>query len=459
MIRRILLFIFTFILSLLGYSKSTIIQGSIKGFDGEKIRLAYYEDFISYKKIAIEDSEISNEQFRVEFELEETKQLLLFIQDKQTAIFAEPGQVYNIYLSYSDDNNSKRAFEKYLDLKFSFPKSEELNQRIKKFNTEYQDFFSKNYREFVVKEAENELDEFIKEQESKEIYKETEYLEVYIEYALANLKDIGRQSKEEIYIAHLEGKKVRPTHKEYMNFFVQFYNEDFEQLLITKSGSELMKSLMLEKDLERSIDVLMRIKGFKSQELAELYLINGLFEIYYKKTIDQKSNLTMLEELAESASSKDLRSTASNVHAKLVLGSDNSKAPTFSLKDSDGKLVKLEDLRGKPIYLGFWANWSLLSLRELKLIERLNEDFGDKMHFVSINIDEKEELFRSVKKNNAYKWTFLHAGNDFELREKYEVKTAPIYYLIDEKGMIVKKFATGPQNIKRDLENLVGKGS
>ena len=32
-------------------------------------------------------------------------------------------------------------------------------------------------------------------------------------------------------------------------------------------------------------------------------------------------------------------------------------APTFALPDADGKVTRLEDLRGKVVLLFFWATW------------------------------------------------------------------------------------------------------
>jgi cytochrome c biogenesis protein CcmG, thiol:disulfide interchange protein DsbE len=32
-------------------------------------------------------------------------------------------------------------------------------------------------------------------------------------------------------------------------------------------------------------------------------------------------------------------------------------APAFSLKDSEGRLVSLSDLKGKPVMINFWATW------------------------------------------------------------------------------------------------------
>lgn len=445
-----------FILPTLLFSTSkTVIQGSIKGFDGESLRIGYYEDYITFKKVFIGDCKIADGSFKVDFDLPDTRQLIIVVEDKQTSLFGEPGQVYNILLSYNIENNSKRAFEKFLDLKFSFPKTGELNQRIKQFNTEYQEFFSKNYQKFVVNEASEEIKAFVAEQESKSMYQSPEYLKNYVSYALANLRDINKEPKAKLATQFLKDKPVLVEHKEYINFFRQLYAEDFEQLVITSDGKELMKAMMFDEDLDKSLQIIQKLKSFDKRELAELYLINGLFEVYYKKTVNQKNSISLLKQLAKSGSSNEIKLLAKNVSNQLQLLEENQIAPEISLLDTEGKEIDLKSLKGKPIYLGFWANWSLISIKDLNLIQKLEETYGEKMHFVSINMDEEKDAYKHVKQQNKYPWIFLYGGKNYELRESYQVKTVPIYYLIDEEGKIIERFAQGPDKIERKLKRML----
>src|SRR5688500_700889 len=49
-------------------------------------------------------------------------------------------------------------------------------------------------------------------------------------------------------------------------------------------------------------------------------------------------------------------------------------APDFMLKDPGGKHVALKDLRGKVIFLNFWATWCLPCIEEMPALEKLHRD-------------------------------------------------------------------------------------
>ncbi|MBL4709665.1 MAG: TlpA family protein disulfide reductase, partial [Flavobacteriales bacterium] len=132
-----------------------------------------------------------------------------------------------------------------------------------------------------------------------------------------------------------------------------------------------------------------------------------------------------------------------------------NNAVEFTLLDTDSKEHKLSDFKGKPVYLNFWSTSSIPSLRELKVMKVLHQKYGKKIHFISINLDNDSTINQSIKAKNTYDWTFLHFGDDYDLREKYQVATIPTYFLINENGGIIKAFAEGPVDVERRLYNLV----
>ncbi len=48
-----------------------------------------------------------------------------------------------------------------------------------------------------------------------------------------------------------------------------------------------------------------------------------------------------------------------------------SLAPEFEFKDSDGNLWRLADLRGKIVFLNFWATWCTSCKAEMPYKEKL----------------------------------------------------------------------------------------
>ncbi|MEQ8910602.1 MAG: TlpA disulfide reductase family protein [Vicingaceae bacterium] len=433
------------------FSAETVVQGNINGFDTKTIKLAVVEDFITSNKKYIAESTIQEGSFKLVIKLEEVQQLFLKVEDKESSFFAEPGKVYNLLLSYDLSKNEGRAYNKILDLKMAYPKAGELNQKIKSFNGEMRDFFAENHEKFIVKNASKEIENFIGKMEAEEKYQSPAFVENYVRYALANLKDINQEPKKALFESYLQGQDVLYHHKEYMNFFLQFFQEDFGQFCITKEGAKLLRAIMFEKDMEQSLKLIEAGKSFKQRALAELYFINGLFEVYHKKTIEQESNLAMLTQLSEKASNPEARQIAKSVLNALEAYGKEQVAPAFSLYNQKGELLQLSDFKGKPVYLNFWADWSIPSLKQLSVLKKLHQDYGDKIHFVSINLDEDPEKMNQIIADRELKWTFLHYNNDYEIREKYQVKAVPSYYLIDENGKMLNAYAPGPVEIERKL--------
>ncbi len=58
-------------------------------------------------------------------------------------------------------------------------------------------------------------------------------------------------------------------------------------------------------------------------------------------------------------------------------------------KDSFEKEVLKSD---KPVFLDFWAPWCGFCTQLMPTVEELSGDYGDKMKFGKINIDEEPEL-------------------------------------------------------------------
>jgi peroxiredoxin len=114
-------------------------------------------------------------------------------------------------------------------------------------------------------------------------------------------------------------------------------------------------------------------------------------------------------------------------------------APNFNLQDRNRKNVSLAGLKGKPVVIGFWTTSCQECLGEMESMRSLWLKYKDKVTFVSISLDKefmKMIFFLNLKKD--FGWTFLHMGDQTDVVKDYDIRTFPMYVLIDGSGNIAK---------------------
>jgi len=108
----------------------------------------------------------------------------------------------------------------------------------------------------------------------------------------------------------------------------------------------------------------------------------------------------------------------------------------FSFKTIDGKDMRLSDLKGKVVYMDFWASWCGPCKGEMPYAKKIKEHFqGKDVVFLYVSIDEKEEAWK--KGIEALSISGLHTrtpGWTGEISRLYEIGSVPSYFLIDRKG-------------------------
>ena len=133
--------------------------------------------------------------------------------------------------------------------------------------------------------------------------------------------------------------------------------------------------------------------------------------------------------------------------------SDTKPAPEFTLKDVNGKDVKLSDFRGKIVVLNFWATWCGPCLKEMPdMVDLQNLHGKEGLQFIGIALDpeNKAKINKIIEKLNVSYPILL--GND-AIGDTYGGMNAiPVTFLIDRKGMIREHYIGMRQ--KADLETM-----
>ena len=116
------------------------------------------------------------------------------------------------------------------------------------------------------------------------------------------------------------------------------------------------------------------------------------------------------------------------------------KAFPFEVKTFDGQQLTLEQFKGKPVIVNFWASWCTTCWKEAHILESTHQRFtpmGAVVIGIAIN-DEREASLRFIRK---YKKTYYLAPDDKtgSISLDYGVTAVPETFLIDKEGVIKHK--------------------
>ena len=131
-------------------------------------------------------------------------------------------------------------------------------------------------------------------------------------------------------------------------------------------------------------------------------------------------------------------------------------SPTFNFKDVNGKMVSLESLKGKYVYIDLWATWCGPCKKEIPFLQKLEHDYAEKdIHFVSISIDYPKDVekWKTMVKEKELGGIQLHIGEDKEFIEAYNLQGIPRFILLDKEGKIVD--ANAPKPSSQEVRNLL----
>lgn len=115
----------------------------------------------------------------------------------------------------------------------------------------------------------------------------------------------------------------------------------------------------------------------------------------------------------------------------------NLPAPNFELPDLEGNSVSLEDLRGRVVFLNFWATWCVPCRREMPAFEDfMAQQDADGPLVLTINDGESADQVRDFFDEIDVEGIPTLLDSDSRLRSAYAVAALPTTFVIDGEGVI-----------------------
>ena len=112
-------------------------------------------------------------------------------------------------------------------------------------------------------------------------------------------------------------------------------------------------------------------------------------------------------------------------------------APAFALPTAAGESVALDKLKGRVVYVDFWASWCGPCRRSFPWLNEMHQKYGARgFTVVGVNVDKRRPDAERFLQQTPATFTIVYdeAG---KTPEAYAVKGMPSSYLIDTAGKVV----------------------
>ena len=113
------------------------------------------------------------------------------------------------------------------------------------------------------------------------------------------------------------------------------------------------------------------------------------------------------------------------------------EAPDFTVTLFDGGNVTLSELKGKVVWLNFWATWCPPCRAELKRVQSdiVDHFAGKEFVFLPISREETREQVAAFREQNGYTFT-MGLDPERKIYDRFASNYIPRNFLIDRNGKI-----------------------
>lgn len=131
-------------------------------------------------------------------------------------------------------------------------------------------------------------------------------------------------------------------------------------------------------------------------------------------------------------------------------------APDFKLLTfPDDSSISLKDLKGRVVYLDFWATWCPPCRKSFPWMDEMHERYSDEgLTIIAVSIDKKRELIERFVGKMDPAFIVAHDPRG-KVAKTYKLRAMPTSYLIDRDGQLTKTHMGFRNKDKKRLESTI----
>jgi len=424
------------------------LNGYAPAFIGEKVKLYTYQDYLTMNRVVLGEGIVSEKDsmFHINYKTNSTIKGIVEIDHTEGSLYLTPGKDYTVYFSPSLEIVGSTNAE--TNLYFSDLDTLDVNYLILQYHEWFDVFVTYHAKDIRAGGFLACLDTFKTYAAAAYEKIDNPYFITYVRYDLAEMEQTSggnRRSEKRLqtYLTYIDPFPVYYENDRYMKFIRAFYDKEFREYLPTTE--DLIWNAINESSPTLLMQALKSDIFLAKPELRELVMIDKLGRAFYREVEFQPKIITILDSVANHASSISNAAMARNVMNYITNLEPGYPAPPLLINQGTENPVTWAMYKGKFVYFNFFATWNELSLSDMEIISKLVPKYDEDIAFVSVCTDADSASFNAfMMAHPTYTWDIFYIGEADQLSNSYKVTTVPAYFLLDQDGFIFSAPALAP---------------
>lgn len=434
-----------------GAQDPVTITGDAPFAAGEEIRLLVFDDLLNNIPSIVATDKIDKQgRFKLTYKTNKVRQVQLAIRTTKADFFVAPYNTYHFHIATDSALFGMVNPEKYggfLHITTDKTDTADLNYKINRF-THYFDR-AMNYYGFRLtydhdKNAYDTLTYLI-DSVFHVNYIPDNFYSSYVYYTCGILDRLYMVKEQQlIYDKYFNHDDVLYDNPAYMILFNSFYSNylynsrHISKDLLTRTINEDPDYLTLFNEAGRDPMLV-------SERLRELVIIRNLVDFYSNEEFDRGNIIKLLQYISVSSHFPEHVVYAENA-VRLLKPSDTQSHPLYFVNEK-GKKMDLHQFEGKEIYVQVFQSDCIDCIREMLLLKEYNQQYGDKLQFVSLNVDMKKDDYEQFCKTykEMFDWPILYFNGNYDWLMANGIETLPDYMILNENACVIYRDVPAPE--------------
>ncbi len=427
------------------------ITGDAPFAPNEEIRLLVYDDLLNNIPSVVATDKIDrNGHFKLTYQTNRIRPVQLAIRTTKADFFVVPYNTYNFHITTDTLLFGMINPEKYggfLHITTDKVDTADLNYKINRFTHYFDgamDYFGFRLTYDRNKSAYDTLMYLLNDHFDIRYAPENFYLS-YVYYTCGLVDKLCMpKDLQKLYDRYFNHDDVLYDNPAYMILFNNLYSnylynsKHISKDLLTRTINEDPDYLTLFNEAGRD-PMLVR------ERLRELVIIRNLIDFYDNEEFDRGNIIQLLNYIQASSHFPEHVVFARNAVNRLKPSADADK--TIVLKNEKGRKTDFKQFEGKDIYVYVFQSDCVDCIREMMILKELNKSYGDKIQFVSLNVDVDKMDYEAFCKTykELFDWPILYFNGNYDWLMEQRVEALPDYMIVNANGRVLYRDAPAPE--------------